>query len=162
MNRTALALVSSLLVLAACADSSTTDGSAGGAGGATAGLSGPYAAGSVGELATNVGDRVFFAYDSSVLTSEAQIILDRQAEWLKGNTDVNIAIEGHADERGTREYNIALGERRASATKDYLVSQGVASSRVSTLSYGKERPAVVGNDEGAWSQNRRSVTVLAQ
>ena len=162
MNKSALALVTSLLVLAACADSSSTDGSAGGAGGATAGLSGPYAAGSVGELANNVGDRVFFAYDSSVITSEAQTILDRQAEWLKGNSDVNVAIEGHADERGTREYNIALGERRASATKDYLVSQGVAASRLSTVSYGKERPAVVGNDEGAWSQNRRAVTVLAQ
>lgn len=161
MNKTALALISSLFVLAACSADSTTSGSADGKGNLS-NLGGPYAAGSSTELATNVGDRVFFAYDSSVLTSEAQMVLDRQAEWLKGNANINVAIEGHCDERGTREYNIALGERRASATKDYLVSAGVSGGRVSIISYGKERPAVVGNDEGAWSQNRRGVTVLAQ
>ncbi len=158
MNKTALALVSSLLLLAACSADSTGAGGANGAGGV--GGSGPYGMGSSGELATNVGDRVFFAYNSSALTSEAQAVLDRQAEWLKGNGSTNVVLEGHADERGTREYNIALGERRASAAKDYLVSTGVSGSRVSTVSYGKERPAVVGNDEGAWSQNRRAVTVL--
>lgn len=161
MNKTALALVSSLFILAACSADSTGDGSASGKGGAAANLGGPYAAGSSGEIANNVSDRVFFGYDSSVLTSEAQIVLDSQAAWLKDNTSTNVTLEGHADERGTREYNIALGERRAAAAKSYLVGAGVAESRISTVSYGKERPAVVGNDESSWSQNRRAVTVLA-
>ena len=161
MKQTALALVSSLFLLAACSADSTGDGAASGSGSA-ASLGGPYAAGSSGEIASNVSDRVFFGYDSSVLTSEAQIVLDSQAKWLKDNTSTNVTIEGHADERGTREYNIALGERRASAAKSYLVGAGVSESRINTVSYGKERPAVVGNEESSWSQNRRAVTVLAQ
>ena len=155
MKKTALALASSLLLLAACDSSSSGDGSAGGAG------FGSTAPGTQGDLSTNVGDRVFFALDSSSLDGEAQSTLDRQANWLKQYSNVNVVIEGHADERGTREYNLALGERRASAAKNYLVNSGVSSARVSTISYGKERPAVMGSDESAWSQNRRAVTVIA-
>ncbi len=159
MKKTALALASALLLLTAC-DSGSTDGS--GAGGMGSGAPGT-GSGTLGQTSdgTNVSDRVFFAYDSSVVDSEGQSTLDRQAAWLKENSSVNIIVEGHADERGTREYNIALGERRATAAKNYLVSQGVAASRISTVSFGKERPAVVGNDDSAWSQNRRAVTVLA-
>jgi peptidoglycan-associated lipoprotein len=162
MNKTALAIASALLLLGACSSSSTDEGSANGAGGMGAGMGN-----GMGVLGTttdgqNVTDRVFFAYDSSVLTGEAQSTLDRQAAWLKQNGNTNVTLEGHCDERGTREYNIALGERRANAAKDYLVSAGVPESRISTISYGKERPAVTGHDESAWSQNRRAVTVLAQ
>lgn len=159
MKKTALALASALLLLTAC-DSSSTDGS--GAGGVGANGAGT-GAGVLGQAAdgSNITDRVFFAYDSSVVDSEGQSTLDRQAAWLKENGGVNIVLEGHADERGTREYNIALGERRATAAKNYLVSQGVAASRISTVSFGKERPAIVGNEEVSWSQNRRAVTVIA-
>lgn len=158
MKTTALALVSALFLLAACDSAGTDANGAGGAGGAGGAASGP---GSQADLSTNIGDRVFFAYNSDALSSEAQATLQRQAGWLKQYGNVRVVIEGHADERGTREYNIALGERRATATKNFLVSLGVAADRVSTISYGKERPAVVGNDESAWSQNRRGVTVIA-
>ncbi len=157
MKLQALAVVSALFLLAACDSSSSGDGANGGAG---SGVAGGYGTGN-GEIAPNVGDRVFFALDSSVLSSEAQATLSRQADWLKGNGSVNVVVEGHCDERGTREYNIALGERRASAAKSYLSSVGVDSARVSTISYGKERPAVMGSDESAYSQNRRAVTVIA-
>lgn len=160
MKKTALALISTLLLVAACDSSSTDNGAAGGAGangiGNGTGVLGTAADG------TSVGDRVFFATDSSVVDADGQAALTKQAEWLKQYGSVNVTVEGHADERGTREYNIALGERRAAAAKNFLVSQGVAASRITTISYGKERPAVVGNDESAWSQNRRAVTVLAQ
>ncbi|MAR57081.1 MAG: peptidoglycan-associated lipoprotein [Rickettsiales bacterium] len=109
----------------------------------------------------NVGDRVFFAYDSSVLSSAAQSTLQRQSSWLNEYPNVNVAIEGHADERGTREYNLALGERRANAARNYLESLGVNPSRMRVVSYGKERPAVLGSDEQAWAQNRRAVTVIS-
>ena len=105
-------------------------------------------------------DRVFFAFDSSSLNSQAVEALDTQVKWLKANPKVDVVVQGHCDERGTREYNLALGERRANAVKQYLVSQGVAKNRVSTISYGKERPAVLGNNEAAWAQNRRGVTVV--
>ena len=108
----------------------------------------------------NTGDRVFFATDSSVITSEGQLTLQRQAALLNQQPNINVIIEGHCDERGTREYNIALGERRANAAKNYLVSLGVDSSRVSTTSFGKERPAVLGSNQNAWAQNRRAVTVV--
>ena len=160
MKKTALALVSALLLLSACDSSSTNSGAAGGEGGNGAPGTG---SGILGQAAdgSSVTDRVFFATDSSVVDSAGQAALDKQAAWLKGNSNVNVTVEGHADERGTREYNIALGERRAAAAKSYLVSQGVSASRISTISYGKERPAVTGNDESAWSQNRRAVTVIA-
>lgn len=105
-------------------------------------------------------DRVFFSYDSAVLSGEAQSTLDVQAKWLKDHSDVKITIEGHCDERGTREYNIALGERRANAVKSYLTGAGVGAGRISVVSYGKERPAVFGADESSHSKNRRGVTVL--
>ena len=108
----------------------------------------------------SIGDTVFFGYDSSQLSDEAMSILDAQAALLNAKPSFRVKIEGHADERGTREYNLALGERRASATRDYLVAKGVDGSRVRIVSYGKERPAVVGSNEDAWAKNRRSVSVL--
>ena len=116
--------------------------------------------GSQEDLIVNVGDRVFFDYDSFDLDADAQELLHDQAAWLKQYGNVNATVEGHCDERGTREYNLALGEKRAQAVKNYLVALGVSSSRLATISYGKERPAVIGSNDGAWSQNRRSVTIV--
>ena len=116
--------------------------------------------GSQEDLIVNVGDRVFFGYDSSDLDSDALELLQDQVAWLKQNSDVSVTIEGHCDERGTREYNLALGEKRAQAVKNYLIGLGINPDRVSTVSYGKERPAVVGSNDGAWAQNRRSVTLV--
>ena len=110
------------------------------------------------DLVVSVGDRVFFGYDSAELDADAQELLQAQAAWLKQYNKSSIIIEGHCDERGTREYNLALGERRAQAVKNYLNGLGVSMSSMSTISYGKERPAVVGSNDDAWSQNRRSVT----
>ncbi len=117
-------------------------------------------AGSQEDLIVNVGDRVFFGYDSSDLDSDALELLQDQVAWLKQNSNVSVTIEGHCDERGTREYNLALGEKRAQSVKNYLIGLGINPDRVSTISYGKERPAVVGSNDGAWSQNRRSVTIV--
>src|SRR5690606_1753492 len=116
--------------------------------------------GSQEDLTAQAGDRVFFALDSSELDSEARATLEKQAAWLNQYANLNVTIEGHADERGTREYNLALGERRAQAVKNYLISLGISPSRVNTISYGKERPAVLGTGEEAWSRNRRGVTVV--
>ena len=110
-------------------------------------------------LAVNVPDRIFFAYDSYSLTSDAQDTLANQAKWLKANGSVTISIEGHADERGTREYNLALGDRRANAAKDFLMAQGISSNRITTISFGKEKPVNAASNATAWAQNRRSVTV---
>ena len=110
-------------------------------------------------LATGVPDRVFFATNKSVLTTAARDTLRKQAAWLRKNKSVTVTIEGHADERGTREYNLALGERRANAAKDYLMTYGISGNRLSVISYGKERPVNSANTPLAWSQNRRSVTV---
>ena len=107
-----------------------------------------------------VGDRVLFDYDSAKLDSSAKILLDAQSRFLRANTDLNFIIEGHADERGTREYNLALGEQRATAVRDYLVIQGIDSDRIKVISYGKEKPAVVGSNTMAWSKNRRAVTII--
>ncbi len=116
--------------------------------------------GSQEDLIVNVGDRVFFNYDSSELDTDAQELLQDQVAWLKQYSDVSVIIEGHCDERGTREYNLALGEKRAQSVKNYIISLGISADRVSTISYGKERPAVVGSNDGAWAQNRRSVTIV--
>ena len=113
----------------------------------------------VGELAKGVPDRVFFATNESLLTTKSRDTLRKQAAWLRENTNVNVVIEGHADERGTREYNLALGDRRANAAKDFLMAQGISSSRITTISFGKERPANAASNKTAWAQNRRSVTV---
>ena len=106
------------------------------------------------------GDRVFFGYDRYDLTPEATSVLDRQAAWLAAYPTVTVVVEGHSDERGTREYNLALGDRRAAAARNYLVAKGVDAARIRTISYGKERPAVGGADEAAWAQNRRAATVI--
>ncbi len=129
-----------------------------GAGANGAGVQGNVIAGSQEDLTVNVGDRVYFGYDRYDLTPEALQQLQLQAQWLNQYSSVNITIEGHADERGTREYNLALRDRRANAVRDYLVSLGVSASRVKTISYGKERPEVAGSNPQAWAQNRRSIT----
>lgn len=156
-----LCLMAALVLVAACDTTGTDEGAAGagGAGGLRAGAAKP---GTQDDLVVNVGDRVFFGFDKSDLTSEARATLDRQAAWLKKYPSLRVSLEGHCDERGTREYNIALGERRATAAKNYLVAAGIGADRVKTVSYGKERPAVLGSNETAWAQNRRSVTVVAQ
>lgn len=109
-----------------------------------------------------IPDRVFFAFDKSNIDNEARKVLDLTAEWLKENRDVKLLIEGHADERGTKEYNIALGHRRASSVKTYLVSKGISASRIKTISYGKEKPEVIGKGEAVWAKNRRAVTVILE
>ena len=116
--------------------------------------------GSQQDFVVNVGDRVFFETDSSDLTPQARATLDKQAQWLVQYNRYTFTIEGHADERGTREYNIALGARRAQTVRDYLIARGIEAQRMRTISYGKERPAAVCNDISCWSQNRRAVTVL--
>tara|TARA_B100001778_G_scaffold275386_1_gene238406 strand:- start:39 stop:533 length:495 start_codon:yes stop_codon:yes gene_type:complete len=112
-------------------------------------------------LAKGVPDRVFFATNESILTTKSRDTLRKQAAWLRENSNVNVVIEGHADERGTREYNLALGERRANAAKDYLMTYGISADRISVISYGKERPVDSGSNALSWSKNRRSVTVKA-
>jgi peptidoglycan-associated lipoprotein len=124
---------------------------------ASAGIATP---GSQQDFVVNVGDRVFFETDSSELTVQARTTLDKQAQWLSQYGNYTFTIEGHADERGTREYNIALGARRAQTVRDYLASRGIQPGRMRTVSYGKERPVAVCNDISCWSQNRRAVTVL--
>jgi peptidoglycan-associated lipoprotein len=116
--------------------------------------------GSQQDFVVNVGDRVWFQSDSSELTQQSIATLEKQAQWLRAYPQYQFTLEGHADERGTREYNIALGARRAQAVRDYLASRGVQAQRMRTISYGKERPVAVCNDISCWSQNRRSVTVL--
>src|SRR5947207_15776146 len=154
------AVAGTLLMLAACG---STPEPAGGPGGPTGpgGISGSrFGPGSQQDLAATAGDRIFFAYDSAEISSEGQQILKRQADWLRRYPNVTVTIEGHCDERGTREYNLALGERRAQAVKNVLVASGIPASRITTISYGKERPAVVGSSEEAYAQNRRAVTTV--
>ena len=143
-----------VLMLAAACSSSTTPGPEG----ATASV----APGTPGHFQQVAGDRIYFETDMSSLTPDARATLDKQAAWLKqyGDRYQTFMVEGHADERGTREYNLALGERRANMARTYLASQGIPAAKLRTISYGKERPEVVGSDEGAWSRNRRAVTVL--
>ena len=112
-------------------------------------------------LASGVPDRVFFATNESILTTASRDTLRKQATWLRANSEITVVLEGHADERGTREYNLALGERRANSAKDYLMTYGVSASRISVISYGKERPVDAGSNPLSWSKNRRSVTVKA-
>jgi len=166
-TRTIAILGGLLLLLAACSSAPETapGGPPGGSGGP--GMGGPGGIGSRNalpgsqqDLEASAGDRVFFAFDRSDITPEAQEILARQADWLRRYPNVTVTIEGHCDERGTREYNLALGERRAQAVKNVLVASGIPASRISTISYGKERPAVVGSSEEAYAQNRRAVTTV--
>ena len=153
--RNAFLVIFACLVLSACATKkvSTTAGQ----------MQGDVYTGTdtVKYLASGVPDRVFFATNESVLTTASRDTLRKQAAWMRKNSELTFVIEGHADERGTREYNLALGERRANAAKDYLMTYGVAGSRLSVISYGKERPVDSGSNPLAWSKNRRSVTVKA-
>ncbi len=163
-----LSVLAAVALLAACETAPESSGNTQSAGGASS-TSGSSAApmskvtippGSQEDLVVNVGDRVFFAFDSSELSADARAALEKQAAWIKRFGGTRVVIEGHADERGTREYNLALGERRANAAKDYLVALGLNPSRIKTISYGKERPAALGHNEAAWAQNRRAVTVV--
>jgi peptidoglycan-associated lipoprotein len=154
-----LCLMAALVMVSACDSTGDNDGLNGANGAGKVGVAAP---GTQEDLTVNVGDRVFFGFNKSDLSAEARATLDRQAAWLKKYATVKATVEGHADERGTREYNLALGERRAVAAKNYLVAAGIDASRVKTVSYGKERPAVLGSNEAAWAQNRRAVTVVTQ
>jgi peptidoglycan-associated lipoprotein len=145
----ALAAIAAMIFMAACSNEQ-----------AAAPASTTVTPGSVADFRQNVGDRVYFDTDMSVIREDGRATLGRQAEWLKKYTNYAITIEGHCDERGTREYNLALGERRAAAVRQYLITQGIPADRMKTISYGKERPEVVGSDEGAWARNRRGVTTL--
>jgi peptidoglycan-associated lipoprotein len=159
MLKKLLCLMATLVLVSACDTLGLNEGD-GGAGGGVGGAKGAARPGTQEDMVVNVGDRVFFGFDKSDLSAEAQATLDRQATWLKKYSSAKVTLEGHADERGTREYNLALGERRATAAKNYLVAAGISGARVNTISYGKERPAVVGSNEAAWAQNRRAVTVI--
>jgi peptidoglycan-associated lipoprotein len=161
MHMKLVGVVAVTLLLAACSSKKTAETGSettGGIGSETAGAAIP---GSEADLQQNVGDRVFFELNNSELSQEARGTLDRQAAWLKRYPSVAVTIEGHCDERGTREYNMALGARRANAARAYLVALGIPSGRLQTVSYGAERPAVLGTGESVWSQNRRAVTVVA-
>ena len=147
------AVLAAALAISACANKAE-DAQANAAGQATPG--------SQQDFVVNVGDRVFFETDSTELTPQARTTLDKQAQWLNNYGQYAFTVEGHADERGTREYNIALGARRAQTVREYLASRGVSAQRMRTISYGKERPVALCNDISCWSQNRRAVTVLNQ
>jgi peptidoglycan-associated lipoprotein len=163
--RNFITIIAATFILAACATTppeTSSSGSSASSSSSTASLvqDGVYVGDETIEmLAVDVPDRVFFSYDSYALTSAAQSTLSKQAKWLKANPSVTISVEGHADERGTREYNLALGERRANAAKDYLMTYGISGKRISVISYGKEKPVNPASTPLAWSQNRRSVTV---
>jgi peptidoglycan-associated lipoprotein len=152
------AALTAALAIAACSKTPDPNAAGGiGVGGAGAGAAIP---GSQQDFVVNVGDRVFFETDSTDLTSQAQATLDKQSRWLSQYPRYTITVEGHADERGTREYNFALGAKRAEVTKNYLAARGIPASRIRTISFGKERPVAVCNDISCWSQNRRAVTLL--
>ena len=159
MNSKIFAVLASLVVLGACADNQASTGAATGTG-ASASTAGGAVPGSQQDLVANVGDRVFFSFDQSSLSSDARATLDRQAAWLQRYPQVTVQLAGNCDERGTEEYNLALGQRRANAARDYLVARGVSGSRVSTISYGKERPVAVGSDEQAYAQDRNAITAV--
>ena len=162
--------IAALFVASACTTVTDTDSGAGGSGESTKSSSSSSVEsqsqsksaeilpGSQADLVSNVGDRVLFEYDSSDLTPEARRTLERQAAWLKRYSNVSVTVEGHCDERGTREYNLALGERRATAVSNFLVALGINGARIMTISYGKEKPVALGSNDTAWSQNRRGVT----
>jgi peptidoglycan-associated lipoprotein len=160
-----LSLFAAALLLAACETTPTPSATTTGGGTAT---TPPAAAptrtgpvpGTQEDLVVNVGDRVFFDFDKYDVKPAGQQALQKQAAWLKTYPNVTLTVEGHCDERGTREYNLALGDRRATAVKNYLVALGINANRMRTISYGKERPAVLGSNEAAWTQNRRAVSVV--
>ncbi len=167
-----LSLFAAVLLLAACETPSDQTGTASGQGAAGKTSSVDQGAAGTGTttakrplstiLTVDVGDRVFFDFDKYSLKAKARQTLERQATFLKNNAGIKVVLQGHADERGTREYNLALGDRRANAAKDYLVALGIDPNRITIISYGKERPAVAGSNEAAWSQNRRAVTIISE
>jgi len=146
----AIAAIAALMFMAACSNTEQ----------ATAPAGTQVTPGSIADFRQNVGDRVYFDFDQSAVREDGRQTLNKQAEWLRKYTNYPITIEGKCVERGTREYNLALGERRANAVKQYLAAQGMPAQRVNTISYGKERPEVVGSDEGAWARNRVGITAL--
>jgi peptidoglycan-associated lipoprotein len=154
MNMKILGAFAAVALLAACAN---TDTGANSGAGAQAAQSGPVP-GSQEDLVANVGDRVFYDFDKSSLKTEAKTTLDRQSAWLAKYPQVSVQVAGNCDERGTVEYNLALGQRRAKASRDYLVAKGVAASRITTISNGKEKPTALGSNEQAWAQNRNAIT----
>ena len=156
MNTKIMAALAALTLLSACAKQADTAATTAGNGG-TASISGAVP-GSQEDLVANVGDRVFYALNASSLSSDARGTLDRQSAWLGRYPQDSVQIAGNCDERGTEEFNIALGARRANTARDYLVAHGVASSRISTISYGKDRPTALGSDESAYQQNRNAIT----
>jgi peptidoglycan-associated lipoprotein len=165
MNTKFLSVLALVVAVSACSSDKTADNGSGMGDQNNIGNSGGMTStgvtpGTEKDLAQNVGDRIHFDTNRSDLNTEARATLDRQAAWLKKYANLTVTVEGNCDERGTREYNLALGERRAEAAKRYLIASGIAASRVQTVSYGKERPEVVGSDEQAWAQNRRDVTVV--
>jgi peptidoglycan-associated lipoprotein len=156
-------VVASLLLLSACSSTPSDQGAGAGSGGAGAGGAagaGQIVAGSDRDFIVNVGDRVYFDLDKFNIRNDQRSQLEKQAAWLKRYPAVQVTVEGHADERGTREYNLALGEKRANSAKDFLVANGIPANRVKVISYGKERPVALGHDEASWAQNRRAVTVI--
>lgn len=171
MRFKALTVVAAMLLVSACATEPEDTGEATQTGAQTTAAPAPtaqaptvdqdaIAPGSVRDFIVNVGDRIFFDFDRSDIRADAIETLEKQAAWLRRYPSATITVEGHCDERGTREYNLALGERRANSHKDYLVSLGIDPARIDTISYGKERPAVLGQGEAVWQQNRRGVVVL--
>ncbi|MEX0969024.1 MAG: peptidoglycan-associated lipoprotein Pal [Paracoccaceae bacterium] len=153
-----------VLALAACQNGGpfgNRGGAAGGANGANAANGGPIEESSLAYFNERIGDTIQFQVDQSTVTAQGQVVLDAQIAWLRQYPDRVILIEGHADEQGTREYNLALGARRAAAVRNYMVSQGILESRISVVSYGKERPLAVCSNEECWSRNRRAVTVVS-
>jgi peptidoglycan-associated lipoprotein len=157
MNAKMMAPLAALALLAACSSNPETPAATTSGTGASASTAGPVP-GSQEDLDANVGDRVFFAFDSSQLSGDARSTLDRQSGWLGRYPQVSVQVAGNTDDRGTEEYNLALGQRRANAARDYLVARGVNSSRISTISYGKDRPTALGDNEEAWAQNRNAIT----
>lgn len=150
-------VVAAVALLAACSSNNPEATGAATGSGASAATSGPVP-GSEEDLVANVGDRVFFAFDSSQLSGDARATLDRQSGWLGRYQQVTVQVAGNTDDRGTEEYNLALGQRRANAARDYLVARGVNSSRINTISFGKDRPTALGDNEEAWAQNRNAIT----
>lgn len=157
-TKTLLAALMAAGLLAACSNSDENAAATGAGGASTAG--GAIRPGSQEDLVANVGDRIFFDTDRSSVRADQRSVLERQARWMQTHAAVQVSVEGHADERGTREYNLALGQRRANAARDVLVASGVSGARISTISYGKDRPDALGSSEDAWARNRRAVTVV--
>ncbi len=166
MRMKILSVLAAVALVGACETASEESGKSSGSGASAVKLAytskaparAGIKAGTQQDLVVNVGDRMFFDYDQFTVRPDQGLILDKQAAWLKTNPSVTITVEGHCDERGTREYNLALGERRANSVKDYLVAAGVNPERIKTISYGKERPVALGSNEAAWKQNRRGVS----